>query len=408
MKLAEVSVRRPVFAIMMSLALIVLGWSSYGGLGLDLMPRTDSPTVNVRAGLQGASAEEIETTITRPIEAAVNTINGIDELRCSSNQGNGNCTITFVLERDIEAATQDVRDKVATVRFPRDTDPPVVSKIDPDAAPILTLVVFSKRAPKEITQIADTQIKQALETVQDVGEVSFFGDRRREIRVLLDPNRVNAYGLTVAQIGSAVDRQNTEIPGGSFIAGPSEFSMRTMGRLRDVAEFRKIVLAAQGGSVVTLGDVARITDANEEVRSQTRLDGENAISMSIRKQSGSNTVTVVDRVMERLELHRHRPADAADRVIPAACDGKRPLGGAGGTDGLQRLRHPRRDGARPQPHQRGGRADPHGGAPRRRHLVRAHRRQAGRGRRPRRPRGGDAARPPPAGRQPPLRPRARW
>ena len=315
MKLAEVSVRRPVFAVMMSIALMVLGWSSYGGLGLDLMPRTDSPTVNVRAGLQGASAEEIETTITRPIEAAVNTINGIDELRCSSNQGNGNCTITFVLERDIEAATQDVRDKVATVRFPRDTEPPVVSKIDPDAAPVLTLVVFSKRSPKEITQIADTQIKQVLETVQDVGEVSFFGDRRREIRVLLDPNRVNAYGLTVAQIGAAVDRQNTEIPGGSFIAGPSEFSMRTMGRLRDVREFQKIVLASQAGSVITLGDVARITDANEEVRSQTRLDGENAISMSIRKQSGSNTVTVVDRVMARLErIQTTLPSDIKVRA----------------------------------------------------------------------------------------------
>ena len=301
MKLADVSVRRPVFAVMMSAALIVLGWFSYGELGLDLMPRTDSPTVNVRAGLPGASAEEIETTITRPIEAAVNTINGIDELRCSSNQGNGNCTITFVLEREIEAATQDVRDKVATVRFPRDTEPPVVSKIDPDAAPILTLVVFSKRSPKEITQIADRQIKQVLETVQDVGEVSFFGDRRREIRVLLDPNRVNAYGLTVAQIANAVDRQNTEVPGGSFIAGPSEFSMRTMGRLHDVNDFRKIVLLAQNGSIVSLGDVARVTDANEEVRSQTRLDGENAISMQIRKQSGTNTVTVVDRVLSRLE-----------------------------------------------------------------------------------------------------------
>jgi len=310
MKLADVSVRRPVFAVMMSVALIVLGWFSYGELGLDLMPRTDSPTVNVRASLPGASAEEVETTITRPIEAAVNTINGIDELRCSSNQGNGNCTITFVLEREIEAATQDVRDKVATVRFPRDTEPPVVSKIDPDAAPILTLVVFSKRSPKEITQIADKQIKQVLETVQDVGEVAFFGDRRREIRVLLDPNRVNAYGLTVAQIASAVDRQNTEVPGGSFIAGPSEFSMRTMGRLRDVNEFRKIVLLAQNGSIVSLGDVARVTDANEEVRSQTRLDGENAISMQIRKQSGTNTVTVVDRVLARLsQIQSTLPSD---------------------------------------------------------------------------------------------------
>src|SRR3982751_1642525 len=301
MKIAEISVRRPVFAVMMSAALIVLGWFSYRELGLDLMPRTDSPTVNVRASRPGASAEEIETTITKAIEASVNTINGIDELRCSSSQGNGNCTITFTLERDIEAATQDVRDHVAGVRFPRDTTPPVVSKTDPDAAPILTLVVFSNRSPKEITEIADKQIKQVLETVQDVGEVSLFGDRRREVRILLDPNRLNAYGLTVQQVGNAVGRQNTEIPGGTFIAGPSEISMRTMGRLRSVEEFEKIVLSYKDGSVITLGDVARVTDANEEVRSQTRLDRENAVSMSIRKQSGTNTVTVVDRVLERLE-----------------------------------------------------------------------------------------------------------
>jgi len=309
-KLADVSVRRPVFAVMMSAALLVLGWVSYRDLGLDLMPRTDSPTVNVRASLPGASAEEIETTITKPIEASVNTINGIDELRCSSSQGNGNCTITFTLERDIEAATQDVRDKVATVRFPRDTQPPVVSKFDPDSSPILTLVVFSNRSPKEITQIADEQIKQVLETVQDVGEVQLMGDRRREIRVLLDPNRLNAYSLTVDQVGQAISRQNTEIPGGSFIAGPSEISMRTMGRLRNVQEFEKIVLAYKEGSAITLADVARVTDSNEEVRSQTRLDGENAVSLSIRKQTGTNTVTVVDRVLERVErIQAALPAD---------------------------------------------------------------------------------------------------
>jgi len=298
-KLADVSVRRPVFAIMMSAALIVLGWSSYRTLGLDLMPRTDSPTVSVRASLQGASAEETETSITKAIESSVNTINGIDELRCSSSQGSGNCTITFNLERDIEAATQDVRDKVATIRFPRDTQPAVVSKTDPDASPVLTLVVFSNRSPKEITQIADLQIKQVLETVPDVGEVQFFGNRR-EIRVLLDPTRLQAYGMSVDQVNSAISRQNTEIPGGSFISGPTEISMRTMGRLRNVAEFEKIVLAYKDGSVVTVGDVARVTDANEEVRSQTRLDGENAISLQIRKQSGTNTVAVVDRVMERV------------------------------------------------------------------------------------------------------------
>ncbi len=121
MKLADVSVRRPVFAVMMSAALIVLGWFSYRELGLDLMPKTDYPTVTVGASLPGASAEEIETTVTKPIEAAVNTINGIDELRCSSSQGSARCSVTFVLEREIEAATQDVRDKVATVHGSRET-----------------------------------------------------------------------------------------------------------------------------------------------------------------------------------------------------------------------------------------------------------------------------------------------
>jgi hydrophobic/amphiphilic exporter-1 (mainly G- bacteria), HAE1 family len=310
MKLADVSVRRPVFAVMMSSALIVLGWFSYRTLGLDLMPKTDYPTVSVMTSLQGASAEEIETTITKPVEAAVNTINGIDELRCSSNQGSSRCSITFVLEREIEAATQDVRDKVAAVRFPRDTIPPVVTKMDPDASPVLTLVVYAERSPKELTQIADKEIKQVLETVQDVGEVSLMGDRRREIRILLDPTRLTAYGMTTASVANAVSRQNIESPGGSFIAGPSEIAMRTMGRLRDVRDFERIVLGYNNASVITVADIGRVSDSNEEIRSQTRLwekamgkdaPGVNAISLSIRKQSGTNTVEVVDRVLARLE-----------------------------------------------------------------------------------------------------------
>src|SRR5512135_876899 len=209
MKLAEVSVRRPVFAVMMSMALVVMGWFSYRELGLDLMPKTDYPTVMVNASLPGGSAEEVETSITKPIESAVNTINGIDELRCSSSQGSARCTITFVLEREIEAATQDVRDKVGGVQrqFPRDTEPPVINKMDPDASPILTLIVSGKRTQKELSLIADRQIKQVLETVQDVGEVSFFGNRHREVQVLLDPNRLTAYGLSTDTIRNAIVRQ---------------------------------------------------------------------------------------------------------------------------------------------------------------------------------------------------------
>jgi len=302
-KLADISIRRPVFAFMMTAALIVLGVFSYHQLGLDLMPKTDYPVVIVNTSLPGASSEEVETQITKPIEEVVNTINGVDELRASSDQGFSRCFITFVLERDIETAVQDVRDKVATIvnKFPRDTFPPVIQKIDPDAAPILTVAVSGDRSPKEITEIVDKKIKQVLETVKDVGDVTFIGDRRREIQLLLNADRMNAYGLTVDQVRAAVERQNVEVPGGLFISGPSEIALRTMGRISNVSDFNRIILASRDGSVITFGDIGRVIDTVEEPRSLGRLDGRSAISLLIRKQSGTNTVEVVDGVLARLE-----------------------------------------------------------------------------------------------------------
>jgi HAE1 family hydrophobic/amphiphilic exporter-1 len=311
-KLADVSVRRPVFALMMSAALVVMGWFSYRQLGLDLMPKTDYPVVFVATSLPGASAEEVETQITKPVEEVVNSINGVDELRASSDQGFSRVSITFVLERDIETAVQDVRDKVATIvsRFPRDTLPSTIQKIDPDAAPVLTVVVSGERSPKEITEIADKRIKQVLETVKDVGDVTFQGERRREIQLLLNADRLNAYGLTVDQVRQAVERQNVEIPGGTFIAGPSEIALRTMGRIQKVDDFNRIILSYRDGSVVRFSDVGRVVDTVEEPRSLTRLDGRPAISLQIRRQSGTNTVDVVDRVLARLKrIEATLPAD---------------------------------------------------------------------------------------------------
>ncbi len=317
MKLADVSIRRPVFAFMMTMALVVLGAFSYRSLGLDLMPKTDYPTVNVMTRLPGASAEEIETQLTKPIEEIVNTISGIDELRANSDQGSSRVTITFVLERDIEAATQDVRDKVATIvnQFPRDTLPPVIQKMDPDSQPILTLVVSGKRTQKEITEIVDKKIKQVLETVQDVGEVLFMGERHREIQLLLNADRMNAYGLTVDQVRNGVSRQNVEIPGGTFIAGPSEIALRTMGRIRNVDDFNRIILAYRAGSVVTFADVGRVVDTVQEIRSVATLDGVPSVSLMIRKQSGTNTVEVVDRVLAKIKnIEPTLPADF--RIVP--------------------------------------------------------------------------------------------
>ena len=167
MKLADVSIRRPVFAFMLSAAIVVLGIASYKQLGLDLMPKTDMPVAFVQTSLPGASAEEIETQITKPIEEAVNTIAGIDELRSSSQQGGSRVIITFNLERDIEAAVQDVRDKVAAItnKFPNDTIPPVIQKNDPDSNPILTIAISGNRSQKEISDIVDKRIKQTLDTV---------------------------------------------------------------------------------------------------------------------------------------------------------------------------------------------------------------------------------------------------
>ncbi|MCX6549617.1 MAG: efflux RND transporter permease subunit, partial [Acidobacteria bacterium] len=289
-----------------------MGWFSYRELGLDLMPKTDYPTVTVMTSLRGASAEEIESQITKPVESVVNSISGVDELRASSDQGSSRVSITFVLERDIETAVQDVRDKVATVvgRFPRDTNPPYINKIDPDSSPILTIVVSGDRTPKEITEIADKRIKQVLETVQDVGEVMFNGDRHREIQLLLNADRLNAYGLTVDQVSQAVSRQNVEIPGGTYINGPSEIALRTMGRLTDVQDFGKIIISYKDGAVIRFNDVGRVLDTVEEPRSAIRVDGRPAISLQIRKQSGTNTVDVVDRVLARLE--RIKPSLPSD------------------------------------------------------------------------------------------------
>src|SRR5262245_3728088 len=227
MRLAEVSIKRPVFAIMMSVALVTLGIFSYRSLGVDLMPKTEPPTVNVRVNLTGASPEEIETQITKPPEEALNTISDIDELKTNSERGGVNANVTFNLERDMDSAIQDVRDKVAPLQvvWPRDTQLPRVTKQDPDAAPVVTFAI-SGRDPKELTEIGDTRINQVLETVHGIGGTQFFGDRRRQIQLLLDADRLTAYGLTADQVRAAVERQNVEIPGGTFISGPTEIALR--------------------------------------------------------------------------------------------------------------------------------------------------------------------------------------
>jgi HAE1 family hydrophobic/amphiphilic exporter-1 len=312
MKLADVSIRRPVFAVMMSLALVVLGLFSYRTLGVDLMPKTEVPVVQVRVGLPGASAEEIESQITKPIEAAVNTVDGLDELNAFSNQGFGFGILTFNLEKDMQTAVQDVRDKMAGIQgqFPRDATPVQVTKSDPDSGPILTLAVSGNRDPKELTEIADKRIKQVLESAAGVGEIQISGDRRRQVQLRLDADRMTAYGLTVDQVRIAIQRQNVEIPGGQFTTERGDIALRTMGRLDEVRDFNRIILSQKDGRVITFGDIGRVVDEMEEQKSLALLDGRTSIALGVVKQPGTNTVAVVDNVLARVaQIKRTLPAD---------------------------------------------------------------------------------------------------
>src|SRR5437867_5737452 len=318
MKLAEVCVRRPVFATMLVLTFVVLGVFSYTQLGIDQFPKIDLPTVTVRTVLQGASPEEVESQITKPIEEVINTVSGIDELRSTTLEGVSLVVVQFVLDKNADVAAQEVRDKVATIigQLPRDTDTPVIERVDFDAAPVLSISVYGSRPLRELTEIADKQIKQRLESVRGIGSVQIVGGRRREIQIWLDADKLQAYRLTIDQVRNAIRAQDVEVPGGRIDQGPNELVLRTLGRVENVRDFEKLVIAAVNGTPVYLRDIARVEDGFEEPRSLARQDGTSAVSLLVRKQSGTNTVRVADTIKERLaELGARLPPDIHAEVI---------------------------------------------------------------------------------------------
>lgn len=318
MILADICVRRPVFATMLVGSLVVAGWFSYRSLGLDLMPKAEMPVVTVTTTLPGAGPEEVETQVTKPIEEVINTISGIDELRSVTREGLSQVIVMFQLEKDLEAAAQDVRDKVGTVlaRLPEDTDPPIVEKFDVDATPILTLTVFGFQGLKELTEVAENQVKEPLESVSGVGAISIVGGRKREIHILVDPDRLKAYALPMRTVAQALARQNVEFPGGRLTQQSGETVLRTLGRVRSVREFENIVIATQAGMPITVADIGRVEDGVEEPRTLARYDDKNAVSLIMRKQSGTNTVATVDAVRRRLTEVRHLlPAGVGVEIV---------------------------------------------------------------------------------------------
>jgi HAE1 family hydrophobic/amphiphilic exporter-1 len=298
MKLAAICVRHPVFATMLTGCLLVLGSISFGEIGVDLYPKVDFPTVSITTMLAGAGPEEIETTVTKPIEEAVNTVNGIDELTSTTIEGISRVRVMFALERDPEVAAQDVRDRVSAIigQLPPEIEPPIIEKMDPDAAPIMSVTVSSpSRDLREITEIADKQIKQRLETVNGIGQVLIVGGRRREIHVEMDGEKLDSYGITIDQVRQALMRENVETPGGKVEQGKSEMSLRVMGRVDVPREFGQIIVLRRGDALVRISDLGRVEDGYEQpVASLSRLDNRDAVTLLIRKQSGTNTLKIIE------------------------------------------------------------------------------------------------------------------
>jgi len=317
-KLAEICIRRPVFAAMMNLALVIVGAVSLSRLGVDRLPSVDLPSVLVRTNLSGASPTEIETELTDRIEEAVNTVQGIDELRSISMPDRSLVIANFNLDRQIDIAAQDVRDRVSGVmrNLPEDTDPPVISKFDSDSEPVMIVAVTGPRSLRELTEIADKIVRIRLERAAGVGQVSLKGGLSRTMNIWVDADRLDAHGLSITAVRDAIASQNADVPGGNVTAADRELALRTAGRFTDAKGFGDLVVRTVNGVPVRVGDLGRAEDGTAEQRTIATLNGEPTVTLEIIRQSDANTVAVIEGVKRILEeLRAELPADVRTDIL---------------------------------------------------------------------------------------------
>src|SRR5262252_1830559 len=292
---------------MIVLSLVVVGSASYFKLGVDRFPSVDLPTVSVRTNLPGASPEEIETLVSQPIEEVVNTVDGIDNLRSVSVQGASIVIATFNLNRDIDTAAQDIRDRVSTVvrDLPPDTKPPVIAKFNNDSTAVISVALSGERSIRELTEYADKVVKVQLERAGGVGEVDVVGGLDRAINVWVDAERLAAYKIPITQVRDALQRQNADVPGGNVETSKRELVLRTLGRYTDPRDMNDLVIANINGAPVKIRDIGHVEDGTKEQRSVARLNGVPTVTLEVQRQSGSNTVEVIRNI--KTELERVKP-----------------------------------------------------------------------------------------------------
>jgi HAE1 family hydrophobic/amphiphilic exporter-1 len=299
---------------MLVMSLVVLGVFSFNSLGVELFPRADPATVNVSLSLPGASPDEMATSVVEPMEETLSSLSGIDEMQSQRiSEGKAQITIKFVLERDINDAANDVREKVSSAMksVPPQLLPPVITKVDPDSDPVMSIVVSSDAMSlRTLTEIADKQVRRAIATVNGVGEVNLGGGRAREIHVVVDLEKLNAYSLSLGQVRDAVVNENIEIPGGTVEQGKAELLLRTLGRIDATADFNNIVVATKGGTPIRVSDIGYAEDTTERPTQAVWLNDQQAIILDVRRAMGENTISVIEGVKKKLE--------SVQRTLPTA------------------------------------------------------------------------------------------
>ncbi len=298
MRLPEIAIKRPVFMTMVGLVLIVFGLVAFPKLALDLFPKVDFPIVNISTRLVGASPEIMEVDVTDLIEEAVNTISGVKSITSRSMEEYSIVTVEFYLERSVEQAAQDVRDKVAAIKnkLPRDTEPSVIEKISPEDQPIVWIAVSGERTVRDLTHYADKILKREIEKIPGVGSVTMSGGRVRQVRIWIDQKKMDAAALTADDIKMALGREHKEVPGGRVENARTEYIVKTKGEFETPEAFNDLVIAYRHGKLIKLRDIGSAEDGLEDERSLTRFNGKTAVGLSVKRQSGENTVAVAERV----------------------------------------------------------------------------------------------------------------
>ena len=313
MFLSDVSIKRPVFATMMMVALVVLGIVSYRRLAIDEYPDVTYPTISVQTSYPGASPEVMMRQVSKPLEEALNTVQGIKEINSSSYEGGSQVRLSFNLGVDIGVAQQDVQAKVARIRrsLPPNIEDPIIQHFDPNDSPIMSLALQSSERPlREITDLADQVVTPRLEAIPGVGGVNIVGGNRRQIKVQLDPVAMHAYNVSPVQVMQALQRENQEVPAGRVQGATIEQLVRITGRIVDPKAFADIAVSVRNGVPIRLGDVGAVIDGSEERRTAAEIDGSPSVTVDVLKIAESNTVAVADSVRVAVrDLERVLPQD---------------------------------------------------------------------------------------------------